>query len=75
MSKISENVPGKYYIDSSCIGCSICPEIAPDNIRSNLEDGYEFFCKQPENDAEKVLCEEAMEICPVNAIGDDGDEE
>ena len=70
--KVLENVPGKYYVNTRCIGCTLCPEIAPANFASNLEEGYEYVCKQPGNTAEEQLCREAMEICPVNAIGDDG---
>jgi ferredoxin len=29
--------------------------------------------KQPENDQEASLCREAMEGCPVEAIGEDGE--
>jgi ferredoxin len=29
--------------------------------------------KQPENPDEEALCKEAMEGCPVEAIGSDGD--
>ncbi|MBW1899050.1 MAG: ferredoxin [Deltaproteobacteria bacterium] len=72
MQKIMENVPGKYYVDESCIGCSICVELAPDNLRSNLEEGYEYVFKQPATESEENRCIEAMEICPVSAIGDDG---
>lgn len=73
MRKIAaENVPGNYYVSTLCIGCSICPEIAPANFRSNLEEGYEYVCKQPTTAQEEDLCCEAMEICPVDAIGNDG---
>ena len=71
-ARARENVPGKYYVDTRCIDCSLCPEIAPSNFAANLEAGYEFVCKQPENTAEEQLCREAMGICPVDAIGDDG---
>lgn len=71
-SKIAENVPGKYYVDIRCIGCNVCAEIAPDNFRSDLEEGYEYVCKQPSTIVEEALCLEAMEICPVNAIWNDG---
>jgi ferredoxin len=30
--------------------------------------------KQPENDSESALCKEAMEGCPVEAIGNNGAE-
>ncbi len=67
-----ENVPGKYYVSTRCIGCTICPEVAPANFRSNLDEGYEYVCKQPGDAAEEQLCREAMDVCPVDAIGDDG---
>jgi len=70
----AENVPGKYYVTARCIGCTICPEIAPVNFSSNLDEGYEYVCKQPTTRQEERLCREAMEICPVDAIGDDGTE-
>jgi ferredoxin len=71
-SKFANNVPGKYYVDIRCIGCSVCAEIAPKNFCSDLEEGYEYVCKQPTTSMEETLCMEAMEICPVNAIWNDG---
>lgn len=38
----------------------------------NDDDSNAFVYKQPENDEEKAACEEALEACPVNAIGNDG---
>jgi len=70
--KIVENVPGSFYVNTRCIGCTICPEIAPANFASNLEEGYEYVCKQPADRSEESLCREAMEICPVDAIQNDG---
>lgn len=72
VSKIPDNVPGRFYVDIRCIGCNVCAEIAPQNFRSDLEEGYEYVCKQPTDDIEEALCLEAMEICPVSAIGNDG---
>jgi ferredoxin len=72
VQKIADNVPGKYYVDIRCIGCNVCAEIAPENFRSDLEEGHEYICKQPTTETEEGLCREAMEICPVNAIGNDG---
>lgn len=71
-ARAAENVPGRYYVDTQCIGCNICPEIAPANFASNLEEGCEYVCKQPSDRDEESLCREAMEICPVDAIRCDG---
>lgn len=71
--KNPENVPGKFYVDSSCIDCDLCRETAPSNFSREDNEGYSFVSKQPENDEEMALCVEAMEGCPVDAIGDDGE--
>ena len=69
-----ENVPGKYHVDQdACIDCDVCRQTAPDNFAHNEEAGYTFVHKQPENQDEEDLCQEAMESCPVEAIHDDGE--
>lgn len=70
--KFSQNVEGKYYVDEECIDCNLCSEISPDNFRVNPEEGYDYVHKQPSTNQEAELCQEAMESCPVEAIGDDG---
>jgi ferredoxin len=71
--KNSENVSGKFYVDSQCIDCDLCRETAPSNFTRAEDEGYSYVFKQPENDAEVAQCREAMEGCPVEAIGEDGD--
>lgn len=67
------NVPGKFYVDSSCIDCDLCRETAPNNFGRNDDEGYSIVTKQPVNEEEEAACVEAMESCPVEAIGDDGE--
>jgi ferredoxin len=74
MDKVESNVAGKYYVDSNCIDCDVCRETAPENFRANEDEGYSYVFKQPENGEEEAQCQEAMESCPVEAIGNDGDE-
>ncbi len=71
--KYSENVKGKFYVDRSCIACDACVTTAPDNFGMDEEDGHSFLIKQPAGEEEVEMCEEAMEGCPVEAIGDDGE--
>ncbi|MBF0574064.1 MAG: ferredoxin [Desulfamplus sp.] len=66
---ITENVSGMFYVDIRCIGCSVCAEIAPSHFATNHDEGYEYVYSQPISESEINLCKEAMEICPVNAIG------
>lgn len=70
--KLRENVKGKFYVDSQCIDCDVCRDTAPKNFTRYDENGYSFVYKQPETREELELCEEAMNACPVEAIGDDG---
>jgi ferredoxin len=72
--KNAENVSGKFYVDSQCIDCDLCRETAPANFTRSDDEGYSYVFKQPENDEEVEQCREAMEGCPVEAIGEDGDE-
>ena len=72
--KYEDNASGKYYCDTECIDCDLCRETAPENFTRNDDGGYSFLYKQPENEEEETLCQEAMEGCPVEAIGNDGAE-
>lgn len=77
MAVLRANTAGRYQVDERCIGCAVCAEIAPRNFRFDHEQGYAYVFRQPNGDTEERLCEEAMEICPVDAIddtsgGDDG---
>jgi len=71
--KTEKNVPGKFYVDSNCIDCDLCRDSAPDFFARDDDEGVSYVCKQPETDAEVEICVEAMEGCPVQAIGDDGE--
>lgn len=70
--KVSGQPDGEYYVDSQCIDCDLCRETAPDNFMRNEEEGFSFVYKQPESEEERVLCKDALDNCPVEAIGADG---
>jgi ferredoxin len=71
-NRYPENLPGKYYVDNQCIDCDLCRETAPSNFGRNDDGGYSYVFKQPASEDEEKLCKEAMEGCPVEAIGDNG---
>jgi ferredoxin len=71
--KWETNVSGKYYVDRQCIDCDLCRETAPAFFTRSEEGGYSFVSKQPVAEEEIALCTEALEGCPVEAIGNDGD--
>ncbi len=66
------NVAGKYYVDSQCIGCALCASTAEDFFAIS-DTGCAYVKAQPSDDAGVALCNEALESCPVQAIGDDGE--
>ena len=70
--KLPDNTRGKFYVDRQCIDCDVCRDTASANFARNDDNGYSYVKKQPETDEELELCEEAMNACPVEAIGDDG---
>ena len=73
-NRYEDNTKGAFYVDDQCIDCDLCRETAPDNFTRNDDGGFSYVYKQPESDDEKALCEEAMEGCPVEAIGNDGED-
>jgi ferredoxin len=71
--KRPESVTGKFYVDSQCIDCDLCRETAPKNFTRQDDGGYSYVFKQAEGQEEIDKCMEALEGCPVDAIGKDGD--
>ena len=61
-----------FYVDRECILCSVCSDAAPDNFKVSDDDDHDVCYKQPINEEELEQCYEALENCPVEAIGDDG---
>jgi len=71
-NRYPENITGKFYVDNQCIDCDLCRETAPTCFTRNDDGGYSYVFKQPENEDEEKQCKEAMEGCPVEAIGNNG---
>jgi ferredoxin len=70
--KVSENAPGRFYVDATCIDCDLCRETAPSNFRRNEAERRSFVFHQPGDPAEEAACLAALDECPVEAIGRDG---
>ncbi|MCB9664579.1 MAG: ferredoxin [Alphaproteobacteria bacterium] len=61
-----------FYVDKECILCSVCSDAAPNNFRMSDDEDHDVCFKQPGSEEELAQCYEALENCPVEAIGDDG---
>ena len=70
--KYIDNAEGKYYVDQECIDCDLCREVAPTIYQRNDNEGHSFVVKQPEGNEEEEMAKEALDGCPVEAIGNDG---
>jgi glyoxylase-like metal-dependent hydrolase (beta-lactamase superfamily II)/ferredoxin len=67
LKKLNGNVPGEFFVDSSCIDCDLCRQIAPDVFREEGE--ASVVARQPENPAEARRAEMALVTCPTASIG------
>lgn len=66
---VPENVDGTFYVDTSCIYCELCTEVAPRIFKESKENGWAFVAKQPETPEERAYASEALEACPTESIG------
>lgn len=71
-AKFEQNIEGKYYVDDQCIACDACVMEAPSFFEMNDEDGHAYVKLQPTTAQGLQECQDALEACPVGAIGDDG---
>ncbi len=71
--RVRENSPGKFYVEWTCIYCDLCVQTAPSVFRELREQGWAFVYHQPENEAERIAAMEAVDGCPTESIGCNGD--
>jgi len=65
--RLPENVAGDFFVDSTCIDCDACRQIAPEIFS---EDGdASIVYHQPENETETKLALMALVACPTASIG------
>ena len=70
--RFEDNVLGKFYTDTECIGCRICGEVAPAFFRESDDGDHNIVHTQPREPDDIALAQEALDKCPVEAIGNDG---
>jgi glyoxylase-like metal-dependent hydrolase (beta-lactamase superfamily II)/ferredoxin len=62
-----ENVQGDFYVDSTCIDCDLCRQIAPETFSSAGEQSAVH--RQPKNAAAELAALKALVTCPTASIG------
>ena len=65
--RLAENVPGDFFVDSTCIDCDTCSQLAPETFRDHGDQCSVYH--QPENDAETKRAMMALVSCPTGSIG------
>lgn len=64
--RLNTNVPGDFYVNSACIDCDTCRQLAPATFRA--VGGYSAVMQQPSTEAERRLACHALAACPTAAI-------
>lgn len=72
-SKYADNVPGKWYVDASCIICGLCSEYAPQTFIASEDGDHNRVFQQPVTEEQIKMALDAKESCPTDAIGNDGE--
>ncbi len=67
--KNPDNIEGLFFVDSQCIACDACVEEAPNFFAMNDVEGHAYVFHQPSSEKAIEECINALELCPVNAIG------
>ncbi|HLJ75542.1 MAG TPA: MBL fold metallo-hydrolase [Thermoanaerobaculia bacterium] len=65
---IPENVQGDFFVDSTCIDCDACRQIAP-AVFADIGN-QSAVIHQPESSEELVAAQRALISCPTASIGD-----
>jgi glyoxylase-like metal-dependent hydrolase (beta-lactamase superfamily II)/ferredoxin len=68
--RLSTNVSGEFYVDSTCINCDTCRQLAPSVFGE--ADGYSMVENQPGSTAENRDALRALLCCPTGSIGTQG---
>ena len=65
--RLDGNAPGEFYVDSSCIDCDLCRQIAPGIFRDAGQSSV--VGRQPAGAPETLRAEMALVTCPTASIG------
>jgi glyoxylase-like metal-dependent hydrolase (beta-lactamase superfamily II)/ferredoxin len=65
--KLPDNVPGDFFVDSTCIDCDACRIFAPSVFSDDGDQSSVYH--QPSNDAELLAAQKALISCPTASIG------
>lgn len=65
--RVPEDVPGDFFVDSTCIDCDTCRQIAPAVFAEAADNA--FVHRQPTNPGDRRQALRALVSCPTGSIG------
>jgi glyoxylase-like metal-dependent hydrolase (beta-lactamase superfamily II)/ferredoxin len=65
--RLSGNAPGDFFVDSSCIDCDICRQVAPETFRA--QSAQTVVYRQPNTPESIHRALMALVVCPTGSIG------
>lgn len=64
--RLLENVPGPFFVDTTCINCDTCRQLAPETFGDTGE--FSFVKQQPRSERRREAVR-ALLACPTGSIG------
>lgn len=64
-----ENVPGPWFVDTTCIDCDAVRHLAPSLFAASERDGKSYVARQPSTPEEELLATRALLACPTGSVG------
>jgi glyoxylase-like metal-dependent hydrolase (beta-lactamase superfamily II)/ferredoxin len=65
--RLPENVEGAFFVDSTCIDCDTCRQLAPSTFGETGD--FSFVRSQPQSEEEERAAYRALVACPTGSIG------
>lgn len=66
---LPQNIPGDFFVDSSCIDCDTCRHLAPSVFARSEEIEQSYVYHQPASEPERARALMALVACPTSSIG------
>ncbi|MFI5303354.1 MAG: MBL fold metallo-hydrolase [Nitrospiria bacterium] len=65
--RLPDNIPGKFYVDDTCIDCDACRILSPNCFKEKNQQSVVY--RQPLNGNEEIEVLQALLACPTSSIG------
>jgi ferredoxin len=67
-TRLSFNVPGRFFTLERCEGCGQCIRFAPDHMTFDQSEVFCYVYRQPATQVELASLRKAKDLCPSNAM-------